>query len=192
MTRDDAKAFYAANGVENPTKEQIDSLMNTVGSELNKAKENALKTKEIVSALTEENAKMKAELEATKNASLTDAEKVQKEIDDLKKAVAEKEAIIKKSHIDSELARVGITGDYATKFFKEDGNIDFDNLASYVANARDEAAKAKEIEIANASGKPEGNGAPPAKELSNQEKVANGYLARRVGADVGKQLANFR
>lgn len=191
MTREEAKAFYTANGVENPTKEQIDSLMNTVGTEINKGKEKAAKAQEIVNALTAENEKMKAELEAAKTATLSDSEKVQKEIDDLKKAVAEKEAIIKKSHVEAELARVGITGEHASKFFNENGEIDFDNLKSFIDNTRDEAAKAKEIEIANNSGNPKGTGDKPKDQPTEQEKIAKGLVASKVGADVGKQLANF-
>ena len=174
-----------------PTKEQIDSLLNTLGAETNKNKDKELKTQELINSLNEKYKAATEELEALKGASLTETEKVQKELELYKAQLAEKEKIIKATKVKADLASIGITGEYSDKFFNADGDIDFENLGKFIAESKDEAAKARELEIANKAGKPLSGAKPSGGDLSPQEKVAKA-VAERKAANKADALKNFK
>lgn len=194
MTRQQAEEYLKTTlGIAEPTKEQIDSLLNTLGAETNKNKDKELKTQELINSLNEKYKAATEELETLKSASLTDAEKLQKELDSYKSLLAEKEKIIKTSQTKAELAKIGITDEYSEKFFNADGDIDFENLGKFITAAKDEAAKAKELEIANNAGKPLSGAKPSGDGLSPQEKLANAYLKSRPdGKAMSDALASFK
>lgn len=194
MTRQQAEEYLKTTlGIAEPTKEQIDSLLNTLGAETNKNKDKELKTQELINSLNEKYKAATEELETLKSASLTDAEKLQKELDSYKSLLAEKEKIIKTSQTKAELAKIGITDEYSEKFFNADGDIDFENLGKFITAAKDEAAKAKELEIANNAGKPLPGAQKGGDGLSPQEKLANAYLKSRPdGKAMSDALASFK
>lgn len=194
MTRQQAEEYLKTTlGIAEPTKEQIDSLLNTLGAETNKNKDKELKTQELINSLNEKYKAATEELETLKSASLTDAEKLQKELDSYKSLLAEKEKIIKTSQTKAELAKIGITDEYSEKFFNADGDIDFENLGKFITAAKDEAAKAKELEIANNAGKPLSGAQKSGDGLSPQEKLANAYLKSRPdGKAMADALASFK
>lgn len=192
MTRPQAEEYLKTLGIETPTKEQIDSLLNTIGSETNKGKEKELKTQELINSLNEKYKAASDELEALKGANLSEVEKVQKELETYKNALAEKEKIIKTSQIKAELASIGITGEYSDKFFNADGDIDFENLGKFITASKDEAAKAKELEIASKAGKPLPGAKPSGDDLSPQEKIAKAVAERKAAANASGALKNFK
>lgn len=147
MTRDQAKENLKALGVEEPTKEQVDAYLNSVGGEINKANENAAKTKELVNSMSARIKELEAELKKTTDANLTDAEKTERTISELQASLAEKEKELTKARSRESLANIGITGEKADKFFDENGNIDFANLGEILNETRSTAAKEKELEF---------------------------------------------
>lgn len=194
MTRSQAESNLKSLGIEEPTKEQIDAYLNSIGAEINGIKDKEGKAQEIINSLNEKYKAASSELEQLKTANMTEAEKVQQELESYKALLAERDKTIKASRQKAELAKIGITDEYSDKFFNADGDVDFDNLGKYISKVKDESAKAKELEIANKAGKPLSGAGNPDGGLSPQEKIAKNYADNRplVSKGASGALAHFK
>lgn len=178
MTRSDVKALFP-----DATDEQITNLLNQTGKELEAEKEKTKQFKADASKIAElqkqlESAKenenrvseLQKQLDELQNKDLSEAEKIQKELDRIKAESekqleaekarnAELEKEMKKSETLKQLAEHGITGEDATNFFNEDGSMNFEILGK-VLTERETAARNDEIQkIAKNSTNPGGGNA---------------------------------
>lgn len=193
MTRQQAETNLKALGIENPTKEQIDAYLNSVGAEINAIKDKEGKAQEIINSLTEKYKTASEELEGLKSANLTEAERVQQELENYKTLLAARDKEIKDARVRTELTKLGITDEYGDKFFNADGDVDFENLGKFINKVKDDTAKAKELEISAKAGKPLSGAGKAEDGLSQQEKIAQSYAASRpIVGKGGNALSHFK
>ena len=152
MTREDAKKNLQAIGIEEPTDEQVTNYLNQLNGETKKEKDRAdqyKKDAEQVKTLTNRI----AELES---ANLSDAEKKEKEMEDIRNELAEAKKKNARMETLNSLAQKGITGEDAQNLIHEDGTLDFETLGKIISERESAAATKKEQEIAQGSGNPNG------------------------------------
>ena len=152
MTREEAKQILIDAGIEEPTKEAIDNLLNKHNAEVQKQKAEVDKLK----GLASENEDLKKQLEDVNNAKLTDIEKIQKENEKNVAKIAELEKQMAISERKKALAEKGIVGEQADKLIGEDGNLDIEILGQILSERETKAKTEKEQELLKGTPNPNG------------------------------------
>lgn len=169
MTREQAKQKLIAMGIEEPTKEQISELLNTINEATRTLEEKADKADELQKQLDDINAQ-----------NLTESEKL---ANDLKKA-NEKIAEMEKSNTirdrrASAMEKFKITSEQANQVVKDDGEFDMEVLGQIITDKEKASATAKEQEIAKGSSNPNGvNSGNGAKELTKAEELVMKFMPK--------------
>lgn len=143
-------------GVAEPTKDAIDSLLNKYNADVQKEKALAEKYKNDAIKVKE----LEEQLEQLNNQNLSDIELANKNTEKANARIADLEKQIKAIEIKKSLAENGIVGEYADKFFKEDGSVDFTNLGMILSNVKETAISQKEKELLDGTPNPSGSDKP--------------------------------
>ena len=98
------------------------------------------------------------QLEELNSKGLSEVELANKATEKANAKIAELEKSLKTMTVQNKLSALGITGEEATKFFDENGELNFDTLGQVLTNREKAAAIAKEKELAGNAGNPGGNG----------------------------------
>lgn len=154
MTREQAKALLVTLGIAEPTEDQITNYLNSVNKEVKSEKDRAEKYK----AESEKVAALQKQLDDLNNKGLSDVEKANKATEQANARIAELEKSLKTMTVQNKLSSLGITGEDATKFFDENGELNFDTLGQILTTREKNAAAAKEAELAGNAGNPGGQG----------------------------------
>lgn len=189
MTRETAKSLLVTLGIETPTDEQITNYLNQVNKEVKSEKDRADKYKGEADKVAE----LQKQLEELNSKGLSEVELANKATEKANAKIAELEKSLKTMTVQNKLSALGITGEDATKFFDENGELNFDTLGQILTNREKAAAIAKEKELAGNAGNPGGNGGNGggepqktaaeiyaesyAKSVSENSKAANDALA---------------
>lgn len=150
MTRESAEKTLKNMGIEAPTKEQIDTFLNTLGAETKREKDANALLKEQADKATE----LQKQLDELSSKGLSDLEKAQKATETANAKIAELEKKIAYGETMNKLAECGITGDTAKKLVNESGVFDISVLGEILSSAKAQAAAAKEAELAGKAGNP--------------------------------------
>lgn len=172
MTRETAKSLLVTLGIETPTDEQITNYLNQVNKEVKTEKDRADKYKSEADKVAE----LQKQLDDLNNKGLSEVELANKATEQANAKIAELEKSLKTMTVQNKLSALGITGEDATKFFDENGELNFDTLGQILTNREKAAAIAKEKELAGNAGNPGGsnsNGEP--------EKTADIQFAESYG-----------
>lgn len=110
MSRAEAKKLLISLGIEEPTDEQVTNYLNSVGGEIQKEKDKAKSE----SAELERLKAIEKEFEDSKNASLTEAEKYQKEIQKFQEQAKKTALELNKTKAESILVKAGLPTDNLT------------------------------------------------------------------------------
>lgn len=175
MTRETAKSLLVTLGIETPTDEQITNYLNQVNKEVKSEKDRADKYKGEADKVAE----LQKQLEELNSKGLSEVELANKATEKANAKIAELEKSLKTMTVQNKLSALGITGEDATKFFDENGELNFDTLGQILTNREKAAAIAKEKELAGNAGNPGGNGGSgnePQKTVA--ETYAEGYAKR--------------
>jgi len=136
MTREEAKKYIKENfGVEEPTDEQISSLLN---------KMNDKKKDEIIADLKDkvkDYDDVKKQLDEINESKMTEVEKANKAVEASNKTIADLQKQITVMQRKNDLAKIGIVGEDADKLFKADGSLDIDIVGKIITD-REAQAKA--------------------------------------------------
>ncbi|MBO7732764.1 MAG: hypothetical protein J6S67_09435 [Methanobrevibacter sp.] len=154
MTRETAKSLLVTLGIETPTDEQITNYLNQVNKEVKSEKDRADKYKGEADKVAE----LQKQLEELNSKGLSEVELANKATEKANAKIAELEKSLKTMTVQNKLSALGITGEEATKFFDENGELNFDTLGQVLTNREKAAAIAKEKELAGNAGNPGGNG----------------------------------
>lgn len=152
MTRQQAEANLKAMGIAEPTKEQIDSYLNTVNGEVQKEKDRADRLKAEADKVSE----LQEKLDALNNQNLSEIEIAQNETKQANKQVADLQAKIEAMETRAKLAELGLKGDALEKFFDANGKVDFAVLGQILSDYKATGASEKEAEIAGKATNPNG------------------------------------
>lgn len=152
MTREQAKANLVNLGIAEPTDEQVTTYLNTVNGETKKEKDRADKYKLDADRASQ----LQKQLDDIANQNLSEVEKANKATEDALSQVAQLQKRIERSEQLKALAEKGITGEQAEKLISDDGKLDFDVLGQIISERENAAKVAKEQEIANNQGNPNG------------------------------------
>lgn len=175
MTRETAKSLLVTLGIETPTDEQITNYLNQVNKEVKSEKDRADKYKGEADKVAE----LQKQLEELNSKGLSEVELANKATEKANAKIAELEKSLKTMTVQNKLSALGITGEEATKFFDENGELNFDTLGQILTAREKAAATAKEKELAGNAGNPGGQGGgstPPDK--TDDVKYAEGYGKR--------------
>ena len=175
MTRETAKSLLVTLGIETPTDEQITNYLNQVNKEVKSEKDRADKYKGEADKVAE----LQKQLEELNSKGLSEVELANKATEKANAKIAELEKSLKTMTVQNKLSALGITGEEATKFFDENGELNFDTLGQILTAREKAAATAKEKELAGNAGNPGGQGGgstPPDK--TDDVKFAEGYGKR--------------
>ena len=172
MTREQAKALLVTLGIETPTDEQVTNYLNSVNKEIKSEKDRADKYKTEADKVAE----LQKQLDEINNKGLSEVEKANKATEAALGKVAELEKSLKNMTIQNKLSELGITGDDATKFFDENGDLNFETLGQILTNREKAAATAKEKELAGNAGNPGGQGGSTPPEKTDDVKFAESYV----------------
>lgn len=176
MTRQQAEAQLKAMGIAEPTKESIDSFLNTVNGEVQREKDRADKYKVEADKVTE----LQKQLDDINNQSLSDIDKVNKALEQANATNAKLERQIATMQTKAKLAEMGITGESADKLFDDKGTISLDVLGQILSDTKASAAAAKEAELAGKAGNPAGasGGSDGAEDSSEGAMYAKQFSAQ--------------
>lgn len=174
MTRPEVREFLISLGISEPTDEQITNFLNTQQKEIQREKAVAEKYKSDAIRAKD----LEAQLEEINNKNLSDIELAKKETEKANSRVSELEKQIAISKRDAELARLGITGDSASKLFKEDGGIDFSILGQIISDRENTAKTLKEQELLKGTPNPKGS------DKGGDQTTAVDKMAQKVGQDI--------
>lgn len=153
MTRQEVIEMLVAMGIEEPSKEQVDNLLNKYNADVQREK--ALAEKYKGDALKVKD--LEEQLEKLNNQNLSDIELANKNTEKANAKIAELEGLLKANETRRQLAELGIVGESADKFFKEDGSIDFSNLGLILSNVKEKAISQKEKELLDGTPNPTGS-----------------------------------
>ena len=183
MTREQAKTNLINLGIPEPSEEQVTNYLNTVNGEAKKEKDRADKYK----LDAEKAAELKKQLDEIANNNLSEVEKANKATEDAMAQVAALQKRIDRAEQLKALAEKGITGEQAEKLISEDGKLDYDILGQIISDRETAAKAAKEQEIANNQGNPNGGASgaqddPNAKpkDVENAEKLNFGVVPQNA------------
>lgn len=152
MTRQQAEAQLKAMGIAEPSKEQIDSFLNSVNGEVQREKERADKYK----AEADKVGELQSQLDEINNKNLSDIEKVNKALEQANATNQKLEKQIVQMQTKAKLAEFGVTGETADKLIDENGALSLDVFGQILSDAKATAAAAKEAELAGKAGNPAG------------------------------------
>ena len=172
MTREQCKAQLVTMGIAEPTEEAITSFLNTINGAIKVEKDRADRLKADADKVTE----LQKQLDEINNKGLSEVEKANKATEAALGKVAELEKSLKNMTIQNKLSELGITGDDATKFFDENGDLNFETLGQILTNREKAAATAKEKELAGNAGNPGGQGGSTPPEKTDDVKFAESYV----------------
>lgn len=157
MTREDVKKLFPE-----ATDEQITGILNQNNSEVAKEKGKAEKIKTELDDLKASAAsaeELQKKIEEIEQSKMTETEKIAKELEKSNARVAELERAAAIQNQRAEAAtNFKITAEQAKTVVKDDGTIDYAILGQIITEKETNAANAKELEIANASTNPGGQG----------------------------------
>lgn len=159
MSREEARALLIKLGIAEPTKENIDDMLNSVGAN-SKAKDDLVERQKSKIAEIEAELALKAKaLEEIDSAKLSDMEKLQKQIDALTKQSELDKQTIKTMNMKNGLAEKGIVGEDADKLIDSlaKGTFDFDTLGKIIADKTTQAVSEKEKELLKGTPNPDGS-----------------------------------
>lgn len=195
MTRDEVNEYLKTKlGIEEPTKEQIDSFLNTLNGAVTKEKDNAKYYKAEANKSVEKLAELQAQLDAINNDNMTEIEKANKATNDALDKVSTLEKQLQTMTLKNSFAKIGITGENADKMIEGimSGNFDVDTLANIITSATETAVQNKVNELANNAGSPASGSQGQNKELSVAEqyvmKMHENDASNNAGSDI---LANY-
>lgn len=195
MTRDEVNEYLKTKlGIEEPTKEQIDSFLNTLNGAVTKEKDNAKYYKAEANKSVEKLAELQAQLDAINNDNMTEIEKANKATNDALDKVSTLEKQLQTMTLKNSFAEKGITGENADKMIEGimSGNFDVDTLANIITSATETAVQNKVNELANNAGSPTSGSQGQNKELSVAEqyvmKMHENDASNNAGSDI---LANY-
>lgn len=154
MTREQAKANLVACGIAEPTEDQITNYLNQVNGAIKSEKDRADKYKGEADKVAE----LQKQLEELNSKGLSEVELANKATEKANARIAELEKSLKTMTVQNKLSSLGITGEDATKFFDENGELNFDTLGQILTTREKNAAAAKEAELAGNAGNPGGQG----------------------------------
>ncbi|MBQ8279756.1 MAG: hypothetical protein IJZ23_07955 [Roseburia sp.] len=163
VTREQAKSQLQAVGVENPTEEQITAYLNNVNAEAIKEKAKADQYK----AEADKAKDLQTQLDNLQNQNLTDAEKMQKQIEALQQQNAdltannfrtEAKAILSKAGISDEQMETLLPGLVSGVEKLEDVQTRANNFVAAMNKFREDGIKAHDQKQLDDTGTPGGNG----------------------------------
>lgn len=189
VTREQATEQLKAVGVENPTDEQITTYLNNVNAEAIKEKSKADKYKEDADKAAE----LQKQLDDLQNQSLTDAEKKQKENEQLQQKIAELQAngfkseakaILKGSGMDDADIDALLPGMIAGLDKVEDVQARTNAYVSAMNKVRDNAIKEHDKDVLDSTKTPGGEGGSggddKTEDVINAEKISFGGVAKEA------------
>lgn len=189
VTREQATEQLKAVGVENPTDEQITTYLNNVNAEAIKEKSKADKYKEDA----DKAADLQKQLDDLQNQSLTDAEKKQKENEQLQQKIAELQAngfkseakaILKGSGMDDADIDALLPGMIAGLDKVEDVQARANAYVSAMNKVRDNAIKEHDKDVLDSTKTPGGEGDSggddKTEDVINAEKISFGGVAKEA------------
>lgn len=158
MTRQEAKDLLIKMGIAEPTEENINDMLNSIGKN-SKAKDDLVERQKsrIAEIEAELEAKKKA-LEDIDNEKLSDIDKLQKQIEQLTKKSEADQLTIKNMNLKNGLAEQGIIGEDADKLIASlnNGEFDFVTLGKIITERESKAVSAKEKELLDGTPNPNG------------------------------------
>lgn len=170
MTRENARQMLVGFGIE-PTDEQINNLLNTIGAETKKEKDRA----EGYRKDADRAAELQKQIDAINEQNMSDIEKANKATETANKQIADLQKELAQMKLAKNLADKGIVGDDATNMIKAISEGDYTAMTEVIGqviSAREVAsANAKEQELLKNTPNPSGNGSG-ADGLSSAEKIA--------------------
>lgn len=138
MSREEAKKNLMSFGIAEPTDEQVTNYLNQIGGETKKYKDENLRLKDVESELETYKRKDKSDLENLQN----DLQKALQDNADLRKQFMQQEQ-------KANLAKLGVKEELIEKLIAGmNADFDFDSLGAFVTDAKQQAEKQKEAEIA--------------------------------------------
>lgn len=171
MTRESAKQMLVSWGISEPTDEQINNLLNTIGAETKKEKDRAEGYRKDADKAIE----LQKMLDEINEKNMTDIEKANKATETANKQIADLQKELADMKLAKSLADKGIVGDEASNIINAISKGDFTAMTEafgQVISAREVAsATAKEQELLKNTPNPSGNGSG-ADGLSSAEKIA--------------------
>lgn len=182
MTREMAMQNLKALGIEEPSKEQIDSYLNSFSGEIKKEKDLAEKYKADALKVSD----LQAQLDALNSQNLSDIERAQQEMEKANGRVADLEKQIKDMQVKKALAEKGIVGEDAEKLFGADGSLDIEMLGQIISDRVTQAKAQAEKDLLNGTPNPTGSNKDNGNEKSAEdllvESIANDFAGVNKGA----------
>lgn len=167
MTREQSKQFIKNTfGIEEPTDEMINAYLNNVNGAIKTEKDKA----DLLKSEAEKAKELQAQLDAINAEKMSDIEKANAETEKANTQIANLQKQIKAMQVQTELAKLGITGEQADKFFGENGEINFDILGQVISDREKQASALKEKELLKDTPNPNGGGGEPTE--TESEKIA--------------------
>lgn len=188
MTRQEVIELLNSIGVENPSKETVDDFLNKHNADVQREKALAEKYKNDALKVKD----LEEQLEKLNNQNLSDIELANKNTEKANARIAELESMLKANETRRQLAELGIVGESADKFFKEDGSIDFANLGTILSNVKDTAISQKEKELLDGTPNPKGGNKEDqksdidvmaelaGKEMASMNQTSNDILSKYI------------
>ena len=176
MTREQFKQFIKTTfGIEEPTEEMITGYLNNVNGAVKAEKDKA----DALKADADLAKDLQAKLDAINAEKMTDIEKANKEAEKANSKVEELQKQLDQMKTRTELPKIGIIGDQAEQFFKEDGTVNFEILSQVISEREEKASSLKEKEILKSTPNP--NGTDPGNKETEAERFAK---------ELGQNMAN--
>lgn len=193
MTRNEAEQYLKGLGIEEPSKDNIDSLLNTINGAVNKEKESSKYYKSEADKSAERLLELQSQLDAINEANLSDIEKANKATNDALDKVALLEKQIHTLNLKNSLADKGITGDNADKLIESitTGSFDVEVLGNIIASASETAVQNKVNELAKNAGSPNAGTTSQGSDLSLAEQMVSKMQGSNNNDSGNDVLANY-
>lgn len=159
MTRDEAKALLINLGTAEPTEEQISTLLNSTGKDTKSVKDLAERQKARIAELEAENELKQKQIDEASSSSLSDVDKLQKQIEKLNADLEKQVSANKEMTLRANLAKNGIVDDEASKLIESisKGEFDADLLGQIITDRVTKAKSEKEKELLDKTPNPDGS-----------------------------------
>lgn len=193
MTRNEAEQYLKGLGIEEPSKENIDSLLNTINGAVSKEKDSSKYYKSEADKSAERLLELQSQLDAINEANLSDIEKANKATNDALDKVALLEKQIQTLNLKNSLADKGITGDNADKLIESitTGSFDVEVLGNIIASASETAVQNKVNELATNAGSPNAGTTSQGSDLSLAEQMVSKMQGSNNNDSGNDVLANY-
>lgn len=152
MTREQATENLKSLGIAEPTKEQIDSYLNSFSGDIKREKDLAEKYKADSLRVSE----LEKALEELNNKGLDEVALIKKELEKSASREASLTKELAKMKLTAELAGIGISGDDAENLFNADGTLNVANLGTIISTRETTAKSALEKELLDKTPAPKG------------------------------------